>query len=232
MDTTVEKELGRRFNITGYPTLKLFAGGKIINYEGGQRETQDFLNFISKHTEPKIKFLTSEKQLQDSISEAVISVFYLGASSMDVSESMPEFNEFKNAIQEFEDIQFYASELQLGKKQFPEITGKFGIALMRNFEEKLNIYKGEFRSPMIKEFIYDKAIPTVSPLNELILNRVFKYSDPSMFLFRNPAQHKQIEKQIEAVKRHKVCLLPSRKRCFYQNIFTNMQTLQKCTILF
>ena len=63
---------------------------------------------------------------------------------------------------------------------------------------------------MIKEFIYDKAIPTVSPLNELILNRVFKYGVPSMFLFRNPAQHKQSEKQLEAVaKRHKVCILPA-----------------------
>lgn len=38
VDATVESDLGQKFGVQGYPTLKWFVDGELVSDYGGQRE--------------------------------------------------------------------------------------------------------------------------------------------------------------------------------------------------
>jgi len=38
VDTTVNKKLGERYDIKGFPTLKWFKDGEVLEYSGGRTE--------------------------------------------------------------------------------------------------------------------------------------------------------------------------------------------------
>jgi len=48
VDCTVESEIGDRFSITGYPTLKLLTNGKLYEYNGDRSE-EDLVKFTSEY---------------------------------------------------------------------------------------------------------------------------------------------------------------------------------------
>jgi len=51
VDATVEKELGSRFGVTGYPTLKVFKSGSPSAYNG-PRDTPGIIKYMKKQAEP------------------------------------------------------------------------------------------------------------------------------------------------------------------------------------
>jgi len=39
IDATASKDLGTRYDVRGYPTIKILKNGKAIDYDGGRSET-------------------------------------------------------------------------------------------------------------------------------------------------------------------------------------------------
>lgn len=46
VDATVEVQLAARFQIQGYPTLKIFRKGQAFDYEGPRKEAKDIINYL------------------------------------------------------------------------------------------------------------------------------------------------------------------------------------------
>jgi protein disulfide-isomerase A1 len=51
VDADSEKDLGAKFEVEGFPTLKWFVNGKPQEYNGG-RVTKEIVSWIEKHTGP------------------------------------------------------------------------------------------------------------------------------------------------------------------------------------
>ena len=62
VDATIEKELGQRFEVKGYPTLKFFSEGVTIEYTGG-RSQEEIVNWLKKKTGPPAEELTTVDDL-------------------------------------------------------------------------------------------------------------------------------------------------------------------------
>uniref|UniRef100_H2ZN99 protein disulfide-isomerase n=1 Tax=Ciona savignyi TaxID=51511 RepID=H2ZN99_CIOSA len=63
VDATVQSELGSRFKVQGYPTLKFFKGGKALEYGGG-RQAADIVSWLKKKTGPPTVPLTTADEAQ------------------------------------------------------------------------------------------------------------------------------------------------------------------------
>lgn len=49
IDATAEKELGTRFEVSGYPTLKFFINGSPVEYNGGRTDSE-IVSWLRKRT--------------------------------------------------------------------------------------------------------------------------------------------------------------------------------------
>ncbi|XP_072513551.1 protein disulfide-isomerase A4 isoform X2 [Salminus brasiliensis] len=64
VDATVESDLASRFDVTGYPTLKLFRKGKVFEYNG-PREKFGIVDYMSEQAGAPSKQVQALKQIQE-----------------------------------------------------------------------------------------------------------------------------------------------------------------------
>lgn len=69
VDADSEKELGKKFEVEGFPTLKWFVNGKPQEYNGG-RVTKEIVSWVEKHTGPAYKSINSNQELAAEIAAA------------------------------------------------------------------------------------------------------------------------------------------------------------------
>jgi len=75
VDATVESDLGSRFGVTGYPTLKVFRRGTPTDYKG-PREAPGIISYMKKQAAPSITILKTEADLDKFISEDAGLVYF------------------------------------------------------------------------------------------------------------------------------------------------------------
>ena len=64
VDATVEPDLAKRFDVTGYPTLKIFRNGRVSEFKGGRTE-KDIVNTMVTEKEPHcVEMLTADHKKQ------------------------------------------------------------------------------------------------------------------------------------------------------------------------
>ena len=62
VDATVHNELGSKYGVQGFPTLKLFMNGEPVDYSGAREEDAMF-NWLMKKTGPASTLMTTEEEL-------------------------------------------------------------------------------------------------------------------------------------------------------------------------
>jgi len=82
VDATVETELGTKFQVQGYPTLKFFRKGSPSEYGGG-RTAAEIVTWLNKKTGPPAKAIASEEELKTFVdsAEVVLVGFFADAES-------------------------------------------------------------------------------------------------------------------------------------------------------
>ncbi len=77
VDATVQSELGERFKVKGYPTLKFFIDGTPLEYGGG-RTSDEIVQWLKKKSGPAAVTLTTVEELtkfQNDNEVAVLGLF-------------------------------------------------------------------------------------------------------------------------------------------------------------
>nr|XP_057915446.1 protein disulfide-isomerase A4 isoform X1 [Doryrhamphus excisus] len=64
VDATVENDIASRFDVSGYPTLKIFRKGKMFDYNG-PREKFGIVDYMSEQAGPPSKQIQAIKQVQE-----------------------------------------------------------------------------------------------------------------------------------------------------------------------
>ncbi|KAM5205760.1 protein disulfide-isomerase A4 isoform 3-T3 [Hipposideros larvatus] len=163
VDATAETDLAKRFDVTGYPTLKIFRKGKAFDYNG-PREKYGIVDYMIEQSGPPSKEILALKQVQEFLKDGddvvVIGVFK--------AESDPAYQLYQDAANNLrEDYKFhhtFSTEIAKFLKASP---GKLVIMQPEKFQSKyeprINVMdiQGSTEGSAIKDFVLKHTLPLV-----------------------------------------------------------------------
>ena len=74
VDATVEKDLAKKYDVTGYPTLKIFRNGKVSEFKGG-RTSHDIVSTMQVEKNPHTVEITTSSQKKEVCSQVHLKTF-------------------------------------------------------------------------------------------------------------------------------------------------------------
>ena len=191
VDATVEKKLAEKFEIQGFPTVKLFIKGEAIEYTGGRKE-QEVINWMRKKTGPATKLIKSEEEIDKLKKDNDVVLIYFG-------NNKNELDEYIKVARKNEDFPFANVENE-------EIAKKLGIkmgtvVMFRNFEEPQKELSKDLTSNKIEEFIDAFSSPKVMTFDEKAAQIIFGKAIPAIILYcdkKSPkgAEYKKLMEKI------------------------------------
>merc|ERR1711942_103121 len=99
VDATVEKELGEKAGVRGFPTLKFYKNGNAVDYSGG-RDTDKIIAWLKKKTGPAAKELNTNDELEAfyNSGDVVVVGFFKDADSAEAKEFLMTADKNEDAI--------------------------------------------------------------------------------------------------------------------------------------
>jgi len=176
VDSTQEKEISKRFEIGGYPTLKFFINGRPMDYEGG-RTSNEIVNWIRKKTGPASRQLNTPSEVQELQSRSEVLVVFLGESTH------PSFLVYEATAKGFDDLTFVHCGSEECATQFN--AQRNSVVILKKFDEGRNDLPEGFTTDRLKTFIDSNASPTVMKFDEKSAQLIFGKSTPGLFLYRD-----------------------------------------------
>ena len=175
VDVTAQSELGSKYQIKGFPTLKFFIKGEPIDYEGG-RTKDEIVNWLHKKTLPAI-FPTLDLESFDRLinDNDVVVVFWATADHA-------SWNIFEKVSKSFDsDVKF--THTTVGDiKEKHGVTSDDVITIFKKFDERVVEYKGDISTEGINNFIREHQFPTIMGFDQRVAQKIFSDSQPALFL--------------------------------------------------
>lgn len=165
VDATEETDLAEEYGIRGYPTLKFFRDGSVIDYNGG-RTADDIIAWILKKTGPPAKELDSVDEAEAFIEETPVSI--IGFFKDRESAEAKAFLSSANLIDE------YPFAVTANEEIYKKYEAKCGsIILFKKFDEGKAVFEGETTEENIKKFVVTQSMPLVVDFNHESAQRIF-----------------------------------------------------------
>ena len=187
LDATVHKNAAEKEGIEGFPTIKLFINGVPINYDG-ERTADAVLAFLNKKTGPASTLLESESDIENLKNSNGKYCIFSGAESLD---------DYVNVAMSNEKYSFFHADAALVKKVFPEAE-EGNVVLLKEYDEKVVIYKEKINPEEFGEFLKIHELPIVTEVNDSLIQAVFSQNGRiGIFLYRDPEneESKAIEEE-------------------------------------
>jgi len=166
VDATVQSELGERFKIKGYPTLKFIVDGTPLEYGGG-RTADEIVQWINKKSGPAAATLSTSaalKEFQEAHDVCVIGMF---KDTQSTAATM-----FTNIAKQIDGISFaIISEPSLFDEL--KVKGDESVLLLKKFDEGRNEFEGTFEEDALKKFIHSNQLPLISEFNQETAQKIF-----------------------------------------------------------
>lgn len=165
VDATEETELGERFQVRGYPTLKFFRNGKPSEYGGG-RTGPEIVSWLKKKTGPVAH------QLED----------VAAAKALAEKEELLAIGFFKDQTSEgakaFLDVAGQMDDVAFGITSADALFGEYkldkdGVILFKKFDEGQVDLKDPLDAKSIQEFISGNRLALVTEFTQETAPKIF-----------------------------------------------------------
>jgi len=170
IDATVHAELGTRFGVQGYPTLKFFRSGNPTDYEGGRKEAE-IVSWLLKKSGPPSTELTTADALDRFQIFGVVIIAYVEAGSADFEAWMALAKASK------------LDDFTLGHVVDSSVAaGKSGVVLYKKGEDPVQ-FEGVLSEEALNKWVLTEGFPLVDELAQPIWVRAQKTGSPLLAVF-------------------------------------------------
>ncbi len=198
IDATVEKALGEKFEIKGFPTLKWFVNGEMKEYSGG-RTDQTIISWIKKKTGPAAKPISTSEELESFKSSADVVVVGL-------FEKEEDSKAFVRSASDSESIQYGivtgSAAVDAVKAAAGCASGTPFIVLFKKFDDGQAIFSGDATdAKAIDSFVAGNSLPLITPYNQENAQKIFGGSiKQHVLLFVDASDKAKTDATVEAAK--------------------------------
>lgn len=193
VDATIETELAEQHKVRGYPTIKFFKKGVMIEYSGG-RKADDIISWVSKKTGPPAKPLTSVDEVKSFTDANTVAV--VGFFKDSESDAAKVFLEVANAVDG------HVFGIVNSEDVFGEFEAKDGsVILFKKFDEGKAVYEGaELTSELLQEFIATYSMELIVDFNQETAQKIFGGEIKSHLLLFISKEAGHFDKYVEAIR--------------------------------
>ena len=179
VDATVEKQLDKRFQLKGFPVIKLFIKGKEIEYNK-ERKALNIVNWMRRKTNGiVIKDINTIEEMKKFKNENDVVLIYFGDNKKDIDE-------FTKVARKDDDYEF---GIVKSEKIINNYTKKGTIILFKKYDEKERALK-EIKEKNIEEFINKYSSPKLMKFDEKAANIIFDKNQSAIILFADEKSNK------------------------------------------
>jgi protein disulfide-isomerase A1 len=190
LDATAHKKTALKYEVEGYPTLKLFVDGVPINYEG-ERTSDNILRFIRKKSQPALVELKSEEEIKEKIE-------IKGRHCILVSDNPEDLKSYKSVARIQDKFSFFHTSKELGNAVFPELTEP-SVVILRDFGEKKVTYNGPIDSDKFAAALKELQDDVIADFDNNAMNEIFeKRTKKAVMLIYGDKIDEEVEKMFRA----------------------------------
>ena len=188
IDVTVHKGLALRFNVEGFPTLKLFIKGEPLDYNGGRTESE-IVSWMKKKTGPASKSLNTIEEVENFKNSADVSIILFGDES----------DEYLRVARTNQEIIFGQCSTQECFDNYK--VNKGTVVLFKKFDEGRNDYTSEITEESLSQFVNAHCSPSIMKFDEKCAQLIFGKATPGLFLYRdvNSAETSHLDNILQTV---------------------------------
>jgi len=177
VDCTVEKELCERYEVQGFPTIKIFRKNSApTDYDKGRTAT-DIVKFLKKQMQPPFVVLSSEEELNNlKSSDDVVVVGFFS------SEDSDEAKVLKAVANTLGDTASFglATDESVARKADSRLGA---IVVFRKFDEPVVKYSGEIKEQELTNFIKSESFPLVGEIGPENYQKYVERNLPLLWFF-------------------------------------------------
>lgn len=193
LNGTAFPDLEKRYNITGYPALKLFINDTIFNFEKDGTHTA-VEEFLYRKTGPPYKELNMEADIKSFKDSKGLRVLFIG-------QGKEALGIYREVAKENNEYYFYQASEKDSKSIFPDaVEGQ--IVLLKDYDEMMLIYKEEITKEKINKFLDDNEMPLLNDFSDKVVDLISRYyTKKGVILFRSDTdpQASKLEEELHKV---------------------------------
>jgi len=174
VDATIHGDLAKKFDVSGYPTLKFFVNGSPTEYNGGRTEPE-IVSWLRKKTGPAAKELNTHAEVEEWNKRNEVGVVFFG--------NHDNFSVFESVARSSEDQQFAYCKSDDCLTHFNAKNGQ--VVLFKKFDNLRNDLT-EYTQESLNTFLNEHSHPLVMKFDEKCAQLIFGKATPGIFFYRDP----------------------------------------------
>jgi len=192
-DSEENRPLAGRFEVKGYPTLKVFRNGHPSEYEGG-RTTDEIVSYMKRQAAPAVTAINDTQQLDTLIAGG--DVIIVGYFEQEDSEEEKKFNSVASVLRNSYTFLSVVGQPTIFTAQGAETP--YSVILYKSFDEKKNIFtSAEFES--LEASIKKYGTPLVDEIGPTNYKTYVDAGLPLAYLFIKPDQKETFVSKIHDI---------------------------------
>ncbi|GAO16093.1 uncharacterized protein UV8b_02485 [Ustilaginoidea virens] len=157
VDCTEETSLCSKYQVEGYPTLKIFRGLDNISPYNGQRKASAITSYMIKQSLPAVSSLTKDTLAEFKTADKVVLIGYIAADDKASSET------FTSVAEKLRDNYLFGSVSDAAVAEAEGVKLP-SIVLYKSFDEGKNTFTGKFDAEEIEQFTKTAATPLIGEI--------------------------------------------------------------------